>query len=167
MSSREKDKSDFDLEQFVDLFDTAMNSDNPAIQRALKNLLMITALVDSDVKAEQRVKGPLRRLVDDLQNLNRRISQLESANQQKHYTVPGTINTPWITTTQPNTGTPLSNWNNPTTGTPNWPPGTIIGGAVGSGKYTITTTSPGPSSTAYDDQYTVGGYEQKELKDYD
>lgn len=136
MSSREKDSSDFDLEQFVDLFDTAMSSDNPAVQRALKNLLMIATLVDGDIKPENRVRGPLRRLVDDLQNLNRRIGQLESANQTtRTYTAPGTINTPWVTT-QPNTGTP------------NWPPGTIIGGALGSGTYI------GPSSTAYDDQFT-------------
>ena len=27
---REKDQADFDLETFVDLFDTAMSSDNPA-----------------------------------------------------------------------------------------------------------------------------------------
>lgn len=142
MSSREKDSSDFDLEQFVDLFDTAMSSDNPAVQRALKNLLMIAALVDGDTKPEDRVKGPLRRLVDDIQNLNRRISHLESVNQTRTYTVPGTINTPWITTGTPNTGTP------------NWPPGTIIGGGTaGSGKYTITATGPGRSSTAFDDQF--------------
>lgn len=141
MSSREQDKSDFDLERFVDLFDTAMSSDNPAVQRALKNLLMIAALVDSDTKPDTRVRGPLRRLVDDLQNLNRRISQLESINQPRTYSVPGTINTPWVTTHN-------------TTGTPNWPPGTIIGGTAGSGTYTITATGPGPSSTAYDDQFT-------------
>lgn len=143
MSSRERDKSDFDLEIFLDLFDTAMSSDNPAVQRALKNLLLVASLVDSDTKPEARVRGPLRRLVDDLQNLNRRISHLESINQPRTYAVPGTINTPWITTTQP------------TTGTPNWPPGTIIGGGTaGSGTYTITATGPGPSSTAYDDQFT-------------
>lgn len=172
MSSRERDSSDFDLERFVDLFDTAMNSDNPAVQRALKNLLMITTLVDSDLKADQRVKGPLRRLVDDLQNLNRRISQLEHDAQRKTSgAIPGMINTPWITT-QPNTGTPPPQWVNPTTGTPNWPPGTIIGGGTGGtigGAYTFTSSGPGASSTAYDDQFTVGGNDilKQGLKDYD
>ena len=133
---------------------------------------MITALVDSDLKADQRVKGPLRRLVDDLQNLNRRISQLEYDAQKKHSAIPGVINTPWVTT-QPNTGTPQPHWVNPTTGTPNWPPGSIIAGGVGSGgiiggAYTVTSAAPGASSTAYDDQFTVDKMSTREgFKNYD
>jgi hypothetical protein len=134
---REKDSSDFDLERFVDLFDTAMNSDNPAVQRALKNLLMIAALVDSETKPEQRVNGPLRRLVDDIKNLNRRLNDMEyrEAGQKKQY--PNVMNTPWITT-QPNTASPV--YTSPGTALPGaWPPGTIIGGSgLTSGTFNIT-----------------------------
>ena len=41
MAFREKDQADFDLETFIDLFDTAMTSDNPAVKKALKNLILI------------------------------------------------------------------------------------------------------------------------------
>ena len=129
-ASRERDSSDFDLEQFVDLFDTALSSDNPAVKRALKNLMMIAALVDSDIKPEDRVKGPLRRLVDDVNNLHRRINQLEHDSVQRQYTK--TVTTPYY---PPSIGT----------GTVPWPKGTIIGS--GTGSYTLTST------TAVDDQY--------------
>ena len=148
--SREKDSSDFDLEQFVDLFDTALSSDNPAVKRALKNLLMIATLVDSDLTPEQRVKGPLRRLVDDLREVNRRIDRLQEEQAQRSYT---------RTVTTPYTGGGGASWPghlNPgwTPGTgigPNWPAGTIIGqggtGGISGTSYTLT------SSTAVDDQY--------------
>lgn len=84
MSSREKDSSDFDLEQFVDLFDTAMCSDNPAVQRAFKNLLLVATIADSSVSGEQRVKGPLRSLVDSVGHINRRMNQLESNSIKKY-----------------------------------------------------------------------------------
>jgi hypothetical protein len=35
---------EIDLEKFVDMFDTAMNSDNPAVKRCFNNLLMVVAL---------------------------------------------------------------------------------------------------------------------------
>jgi hypothetical protein len=158
MSVRDKDSSDFDLETFVDLFDTAMTSDNPAVQKAFKNLLMITAIVHAKQDEFDSRRGPLRRLVDDIQNLNRRIGELEN---QKIYPGGGVV-TPvpmptypvgptWVT---PNTGnTP---W--PGTGTPQWPnPGT-----------TITCSA---SSTAFDDQFApdpnakvLGLYDKLEAK---
>lgn len=152
--SREKDQSDFDLEQFIDLFDTALASDNPAVKRALKNLLMIATLVDSDIPAEQRVRGPLRRLVDDLQNINRRLSQLEHDSVQRTYT--RTITTPYTGGGGGAIGSPAQwpgnlnpSWTPGTGVGPNWPNGTIIGG-TGGGTYTLTSTA---STTAVDDQY--------------
>lgn len=79
MTMREKDQADFDLETFVDLFDTAMSSDNPAVQRALKNLILISAMVNAQQNSESLRKGPLRRVIEDIQTLNKRISNLESA----------------------------------------------------------------------------------------
>lgn len=135
MSSRDKDNSDFDLEQFVDLFDTAMSSDNPAVKRALKNLMMISTLVDSDIKPDDRVKGPLRRLVDDVNNLNRRIHTLEFDQMQKKYTQPVETYPASAPYFSPSVGT----------STTPWTPGTIIG--TGTGSYTLTST------TAVDDQF--------------
>ena len=117
MGSREKNQSDFDLETFVDLFDTALSSNNPAVQKALKNLLLITTMVQSELSPEQRINGPLRQVIDDIQNLNRRLGRLEDQNiypQSPTYptVVSPNINTPW-----PNT--------NPNVVTPNWSPGTV------------------------------------------
>jgi len=77
MSSREKDQADFDLERFVELFDECMTSENPAVQKAFKNLLLVASISHSDTKRFPVTKGPLRRLVEDLHHINRRVGQLE------------------------------------------------------------------------------------------
>jgi hypothetical protein len=148
MSYRDKDSADFDLEAFADLFDTAMTSDNPAVQKAFKNLMLIAAIVNSENKDEAICKGPMRRLIEDQKNIVRRLNELEN---QKMY--PGGGFTPmpsyppgptWIT---PNTGNPP----------PGWPPNTTITCSV--------------SSTAYDDQFipdptdkVLGLYDKLEAK---
>ncbi len=105
MGMREKDQADFDLETFVDLFDTAMSSDNPAVKKALKNLILISALVDAKSEHEIRI-GPLRRLVEDIKHLNQRLQALEYEKSYK---------TTYVGTTPPGIQT------SPGTGT--WPPG--------------------------------------------
>ena len=78
MSNREKDQADFDLEQFVDLFDTAMSSDNPAVQRALKNLLLIATMVNAEDSEAGMRQGPLRKVIEDQKNIIRRLQELEN-----------------------------------------------------------------------------------------
>ena len=151
MSMREKDQADFDLEKFVDLFDTAMSSDNPAVQRALRNLLMIAAMVDAESPATQA--GPLRRLVEDIKNLNSRLNNVEMIQRQpSSYPSSTPVSIPAVGT-WPYTG-PYP-YTTTGTGTGTFPPDTIIGGvsattgyvAVNSGavsgdisaKYTSTT----------------------------
>jgi hypothetical protein len=121
MSAREKDQADFDLEAFVDLFDTAMTSDNPAVKKAFKNLMLIAAIVNSENKDEAIRQGPMRRLVEDHQNLIRRLNNLENENIRKgNYTI-----TPAPMPSYPNIG---PTWVAPNTGNPppNWPPTTTI-----------------------------------------
>ena len=43
-AAREKDQADFDLERFVDMFDTAMTSNDPRVVETLRKLMMIVAL---------------------------------------------------------------------------------------------------------------------------
>jgi hypothetical protein len=132
MSSREKDSSDFDLETFVDLFDTALTSNNPTVQKAFKNLLMVTAIVHAKQESIDNSQGPLRRLVDDIKNLNRRLSHLENQT-----VLPGGGFNP---TPVPMPSYPAGpTWITPNTGNP-WPPNTTI--------------TCGTSSTAYDDQFS-------------
>jgi hypothetical protein len=88
MAFREKDQADFDLETFIDLFDTAMTSDNPAVKKALKNLILISTLVDAKSDYGSR-HGPLRRLVEEVKHLNQRLTSLEMEKQYKStYTPP-------------------------------------------------------------------------------
>jgi hypothetical protein len=141
-AAREKDQADFDLETFVDLFDTAMSSDNPAVQRALKNLLMIAAIVGAEDTEAGMKQGPLRRVLEDQKNILRRLERVEN---EKSYQQPNTYGpvplqpnmpTPWVVnpTVWP---TPVQS---PSTGIPPFPPGTI---------WTTTNTS-GTSYTMKD-----------------
>lgn len=121
---REKDQADFDLETFVDLFDTAISSDNPTVQRALKNLILVSAIVNAQENSEGLRKGPLRRVIDDVQALHKRISNLEGA---------GAYRSPY-TTTSPGTASPAPGQyhttftNYPQVHPGTLPPGTIISG---------------------------------------
>lgn len=109
---------EFDLEKFADLFDTAMSSKNPAVQRALKNLMMIAALVEAN--EQQATPGPLRTVLEEVKRMNRKIDKLEyDRTYTKTYNTPA-VGTPWTT----GAGSPF-------------PPGTIIG----SGTYTTGTAS--------------------------
>jgi hypothetical protein len=125
-ASREKDQADFDLETFVDLFDTAMSSDNPAVQRALKNLVLISAMVNAQQDLDGLRKGPLRRLVEDIQHLNKRLSNLEGAGAYRSPYVPNTPN-PGTAVPTPGIYSPgQTQWPTVLPGT--FPPGTVISG---------------------------------------
>ena len=71
---RDKDQADFDLERFIDMFDTALTSNDPRVVETLRKLLMIVALTRPETPEEI---GPLRRLYDDVRHLNRKIDRLE------------------------------------------------------------------------------------------
>jgi hypothetical protein len=152
-AAREKDQADFDLETFVDLFDTAISSDNPAVQRALKNLLMIAAIVNAeDAEAGMR-QGPLKRVLEDQRNIIRRLERLETANDRidqfpKFGPVPPSTGPvplgpyyPSHPTTSPNTATP---WPGSGPFGP-FPPGTIWA--------TTSSNTTNISSTAHEDQF--------------
>lgn len=83
-AAREKDQADFDLDRFVDLFDEAMTSKDPRVVETLRNLMMIVTLTRPETyNRHDRKSGPLRRLFEDMHDLNRRIRHLEEE-QYKH-----------------------------------------------------------------------------------
>lgn len=169
MGFREKTQDDIDLETLIDLFDTALTSNNPAMKKAIKNLLLIATLIDSELEPEQRIRGPLGQALDDMRDLTRRMDRLESDRWQVTNPGPGGPYTPnpnWIGPgnvpipspiwTSPNTVPSPGHGNPPSTGTPNWPPGSITCSA---------------SSTAFDDQFAsdpnakaLGLYDKLEAK---
>ena len=83
-AAREKDQADFDLDRFVDMFDEAMTSKDPRVIETLRNLMMIVTLTRPETfNRHDRKSGPLRRLFEDMHDLNRRIRHLEEE-QYKH-----------------------------------------------------------------------------------
>lgn len=65
---REKDAADYDLERFTEMFDQAMVSDDPRVKNALRQLMMMVILTDTDDhEGRTRSKhGPLRRMQEDI-----------------------------------------------------------------------------------------------------
>jgi hypothetical protein len=114
-TGREKDQKDFDLEQIVDIIDSALESDDQRIKNALRQLMTITVLCTAE-HPDQAIKGPLGRLMEDVRDLNRRIYDLEDKlhqlkwDQQKKQIEPFTP--PY------NPGSPFGPVGTPTTG---WP----------------------------------------------
>jgi hypothetical protein len=77
-AAREKDQADFDLERFVDMFDEAMTSQDPRVMDSLRSLMMMVLLTRPEIKIEHsRNHGPLRRLFEDMNHLNRRMHDIE------------------------------------------------------------------------------------------
>jgi len=84
-AARDPDQSDFDLERFINMFDEALTSRDPRVIDALRGLMMTVTLTRSetmDVMGDRR-RGPLRRLLEDVNDLHRRIVRLEE-NESRH-----------------------------------------------------------------------------------
>lgn len=72
---------DFNLEEFAKMFDAALASNNPSVKKALRNFLMIMALVES----ENQQSGPFTSLLNDVYNLRKRIERLEQDSTATRY----------------------------------------------------------------------------------
>jgi hypothetical protein len=104
-ASRVPTQADFDLDRFIKLMDQALTSKDPRVKDALRSLLMIVALTDPEPESDQAMQprtGPLRQLVEDMWNINRRLNTVEEELRQQRYErlSPPQIG-PWIT---PGTG---------------------------------------------------------------
>lgn len=91
---------DFDLNEFAKMFDAALASDNPAVKKALRNFMMVTAIVHAqELDEAERNMGPLETLVRKVLELDKRIRQVETTRTYGGTASPaypyggGTINT--------------------------------------------------------------------------
>ena len=135
MSSREKTQADFDLEAFIEIFDEALTSDDPSVQKTLQHLMVIAALARNHSRRQETI-GPLRQLFDDQRNIIRRLDRLESDNQNKRVYPGGSgPQSPYV---------PPPQW--PAGGGPNWPlqPGTYPPGTIWTQNKTSTSTTIDP-----------------------
>jgi hypothetical protein len=89
--------NDFDIEEFAKMFDAALASDNPSVQKALRNFMMVTALVHAQEEAnnDERQMGPFESLFSQLEDLQHRISRLE-AERYSTRSYPSPYNNTWV-----------------------------------------------------------------------
>jgi hypothetical protein len=91
MAAREKTQADFDLEKMFEMLDEALTSQDERVQSALRGLLTIVALTrtqDDGTMAVETKHGPLRQMQDDLQNVIRRLNNLENQMRQPYTPAP-------------------------------------------------------------------------------
>lgn len=74
--------NDEDFEQFITLLDAAIASDDPKIQKALKKFVFLIRLNLSD---EDCKPGPFTKMMETIDDLQRRVGQVENRPTQQPY----------------------------------------------------------------------------------
>lgn len=76
---RDRDQADWDLERCFEMFDSALVSRDERVINALRNLLMIVTLTapETELSGIESRKGPLRRIMDDINSLTRHINNMD------------------------------------------------------------------------------------------
>jgi hypothetical protein len=67
---------DISIEELFKVLDSAFTSNNPAVKKALKNFLMIAAIVHAE--DSNPVEGPMQQLLRKINELERQIRSLEA-----------------------------------------------------------------------------------------
>ena len=76
----------FDITEFAQMFDAALASDNPAVKKALRNFMMVAAIVHAqDNNDSKRITGPLETLIKRVETLDRMVRELQSNRAYKDY----------------------------------------------------------------------------------
>jgi hypothetical protein len=112
-TGREKDQKDYDLEQIVRIVDQALESDDQRIKDALRALMTVTVLCTAEHPDQALRNGPFARLLEDYNNLARRLSRLEDEVTNVKNRMPPATAAPFT----PPPGGPYGPWiGSPTTG---------------------------------------------------
>ena len=70
---------DFDIKEFAQMFDAALASDNPAVKKALRNFMMVAALVHAqELNEDERLAGPFETLLKEVSDLKRMVYELQN-----------------------------------------------------------------------------------------
>ena len=65
------------------MFDAALASDNPSVKKALRNFMMIAAIVHAEEDGDERVMGPLETLVKKVADLELIVYKLQNERSYK------------------------------------------------------------------------------------
>jgi hypothetical protein len=127
---RDKTQADFDLERLFEYLDEALTSRDERVQSALRGLLTIIELTrtqDDGKMAIETSHGPLRQMQEDLNNISRRLYNLQEEVRQIKQP-PYVPSAPY----SPGAGSPFGPYTNPGS------PGPIWTTSKSSSSYTLT-----------------------------
>ena len=68
--------TEVDIYEFAKMFDAALASDNSSVQKALRNLMMLAAVVHAE-EDDKRAAGPLEAVLDKVNDLERMVRELQ------------------------------------------------------------------------------------------
>jgi thioesterase domain-containing protein len=95
----------FDIKEFAQMFDAALASDNPTVKKALRNFMMVAAIVHAEEQnGEERLMGPLETLVKKVADLEAAVYKMQverttTKDYYKDYYTNPWSGTPYITST--------------------------------------------------------------------
>lgn len=87
------DSDDISIEELFKVLDSAFTSNNPAVKKALKNFLMIAAIVHSE--DSNPIEGPLQKLLKKIQDLEIKVRTLDSVTTYRGTTYPTPARERW------------------------------------------------------------------------
>lgn len=69
----------FDINEFARMFDAALASDNPSVKKALRNFMMVAAIVHAqELNEDERLAGPFETLLKKVQDLESMVRELQN-----------------------------------------------------------------------------------------
>ena len=118
---------DFDINEFAKMFDAALASDNPAVKKALRNFMIVAAIVHAqELNEDKRLAGPFESLLKKVQDLESMVRELQNNRTYKdQYTdyhgstpMPNTWPYPYTTSTTSGTSSDAKTWKSTYNGQP-------------------------------------------------
>ena len=86
----------FDIKEFAQMFDAALASDNPSVKKALRNFMMVAALVHAqELNEDERLAGPFETLLKEVSDLKRMVYELQNNRVTRDQYYKDYYNNPW------------------------------------------------------------------------
>lgn len=115
---------DFDITEFAKMFDAALASDNPTVKKALRNFMMVAAIVHAqELNEDERLMGPFEALLKKVQSLESMVRELQNNrtykdNYKDYYNNHTWVTQPYTTNTTSGTSSDAKTWKGTYNGQP-------------------------------------------------